>query len=336
VQGRSLRPLLDDPTRPGKPGAYTQVMRGGGPKAKKQPFMGRSVRTERWRYTEWDESRKGVELYDHDNDPHEFTNLAKDPKHAQTVADLRKLLHAEMPPEARGGGRTGDEGWIELTGPKWQEAWRGPAKGWEVVGGVAVDPDNPRRLVGTPGSGVIFNGPKGRARDLFTKQDFGDVEVRLEFLIPKGSNSGVKFEGLYEIQICDSWGAKKLRGSDCGGIYPRAELLPRYKYLDAGVPPRTNACKQPGEWQTLDAIFLAPRFDAEGKKIANARLVKAVLNGVVIHEDVELKTPTGHNWVRTPPPAGPLMLQGDHGPVAFRNVRVRPYRAPGSKKRSIE
>jgi uncharacterized sulfatase len=324
LPGQSLRPLLDDPTRLGKPGAYTQVTRGGGKKG--QPgFMGRSVRTERWRYTEWDEGRKGVELYDHDNDPHEFTNLAKDPKHAKTVAELRQLLHAGAKAEVRGARA----GWIDLSGPKWQDGWRGPTKGWEVVGEVSLNPDNPRQLVGKPGSGVIFNGAKGRARDLYTRDDFGDVEVQLEFLIPKGSNSGVKFEGLYEIQICDSSGVKKLKGSDCGGIYPRARLLPRYTYLDEGIPPRTNACRPPGEWQTLDAIFLAPRFDAEGKKLANARLVKAVLNGQVIHEDVELKTPTGHNWVRTPPPTGPLMLQGDHGPVAFRNVRVRPYLPAG-------
>jgi hypothetical protein len=229
-------------------------------------------------------------------------------------------------------GRAGKGEWAELTGPKALDPWRGPTKGWETAGDVGLNPDNPRRLVGKPGTGVLYNGQSGRARDLLTKQPLGDVELRLEFLIAKGSNSGVKFAGLYEIQILDSWGKKKLTGNDCGGVYPRAELLPRYRYLDDGIPPRTNACKRPGEWQTLEVIFQAPRFDAEGKKVANARFVKVVLNGQVIHENVELKWPTGHNWKAKEVARGPLLLQGDHGPVAFRNVRVRHYSAPARKQ----
>jgi hypothetical protein len=158
-----------------------------------------------------------------------------------------------------------------------------------------------------------------------SKQKFGDVEVHAEFMIPKGSNSGVKLEGLYEIQIFDSYGVEEPKATDCGGIYPRAEQKPTYHHIDKGVPPRTNASKPPGEWQSLDIVFQAPRFDADGKKIANARFVKVVLNGQVVHEDVEVKTPTGHAWHNQEIPTGPLLLQADHGPVAFRNVRARPY-----------
>jgi arylsulfatase A-like enzyme len=87
----SLKPLLDDPTLPGKKGAYTQVTRGG---PKKEGFLGYSVRTERWRYTEWDEGKKGIELYDHDADPKEHKNLARDPAHAKAIEELKALLHA--------------------------------------------------------------------------------------------------------------------------------------------------------------------------------------------------------------------------------------------------
>jgi hypothetical protein len=163
----------------------------------------------------------------------------------------------------------------------------------------------------------------GKTRNLLTKQDFGDLEAHFEFLIPKGSNSGVKFETLYEIQIDDSFGVAKPTASDCGGIYPRAEMLPRYHHIDVGVPPRTNAARAPGEWQTLDVIFRAPRFDSGGTKIANARFDKVVLNAQMIHENVELKTPTGHAWRRKEVARGPILLQGDHGPVAFRKIRVR-------------
>lgn len=86
VEGTSFRPLLDDPSRPGKRAAYTQVTRG--------KTMGRSVRSERWRYTEWGGGKDGVELYDHDNDPLEYHNLAADPRRAPTVAEMKALLRA--------------------------------------------------------------------------------------------------------------------------------------------------------------------------------------------------------------------------------------------------
>ena len=84
LEGRSLRPLLADPRAAWDKAAYTQVKRG--------PIMGRSVRTERWRYTEWDDGRAGAELYDHDADPGEHANLAGDPRHAETIARLKPLL----------------------------------------------------------------------------------------------------------------------------------------------------------------------------------------------------------------------------------------------------
>jgi iduronate 2-sulfatase len=83
-EGLSLKPLLDEPGRAWKKGAFTQVTRGD--------KMGRSVRNERWRYTEWDGGGAGAELYDHDADPKELKNLAGDPAHAKTVEDLKALL----------------------------------------------------------------------------------------------------------------------------------------------------------------------------------------------------------------------------------------------------
>ena len=220
-------------------------------------------------------------------------------------------------------------GWIELIG-KDRDVWKTAPQGWTFAESVAVDPQNPRKLVAKGEGNVLVNAPKGTARDLITRQGFGDVELHMEFLIPKGSNSGVKFHAHYEIQIYDSFGKKDVTGDDCGGIYPRAEFKPRYHHIDKGIAPKVNACKAPGEWQTLDVVFLAPRFDKDGKKTANAKIVKAVLNGRVIHADQELATPTGHNWKNKEVPSGPLLFQGDHGPVAFRNVRVRPL--DGGKK----
>ena len=85
LEGTSLKPLLDNPERSWKAGAFTQVMR--------KNFEGRSVRTERYRYTEWGDGKEGAELYDHDTDPREIHNLAKDPKYAAKVEEMKKLLH---------------------------------------------------------------------------------------------------------------------------------------------------------------------------------------------------------------------------------------------------
>jgi len=93
VEGLSLKKFLDDPTLPGKKAACTQVTRGGGKKM--APIMGRSIRTERFRYTEW--GKQGAELYDHDNDPLEHKNLADEADFAKVVQDLRKLLRENYP-----------------------------------------------------------------------------------------------------------------------------------------------------------------------------------------------------------------------------------------------
>jgi hypothetical protein len=215
--------------------------------------------------------------------------------------------------------------WTVLVGETAGDVWKTPLKGWIYADEVSLDEKNPRLLSCKPGKAILVNGLKGRERDLVTRQSFGDIELEMDFLIAQRSNSGVKFHSVYEIQIYDSYGKKELTGSDCGGIYPRAELLPMYRSIDKGIAPRTNACKPAGQWQKLHAIFVAPRFDAEGKKIRNARLVKVTLNDIVIHENQELQWPTGHNWRRKEVASAPLLLQGDHGPVAFRNVRVRPY-----------
>ena len=95
LQGASLRPLLDDPQLEWKRPAFTQVRRDG--------FPGHSVRTARWRYTEWDGGARGGELYDHDADPAERANLAADPRHTAVVAELKALLKANHPIPVQGG-----------------------------------------------------------------------------------------------------------------------------------------------------------------------------------------------------------------------------------------
>lgn len=93
LQGKSLRPVLEDPGVSIHDAAFTQARRG-----KDAEYWGRTVRTARWRCTEWDEGRNGIELYDHDADPHEYKNLAEDPQHATVLKELRTLLAEKLPP----------------------------------------------------------------------------------------------------------------------------------------------------------------------------------------------------------------------------------------------
>jgi len=217
--------------------------------------------------------------------------------------------------------------WSELIGESGLEKWRKPLNAWFVAGDASLDEADGKKLASKPGAGVIVNGKDGRTANLFTKDEFGDVEAHVEFTVAKGSNSGVYFMGRYEIQVLDSFGAKDVHYSDCGGIYQRWDPK-RGKGQEGyeGHAPKVNASKPAGEWQSFDVVFRAPRFGADGKKTANATFVKVVHNGQLIHENVEVTGTTRAGAWEDEKPKGPIMLQGDHGPVAFRNIRIRPLK----------
>jgi hypothetical protein len=199
-------------------------------------------------------------------------------------------------------------------------AWRDYAN-WQIVGDVMLNRDNPKLLATKSGKDILINGPVGQARDIVTKAQFGDVSIHVEFMISEGSNSGVYLQGQYEVQIYDSYQMQTPRypGIECGGIYERWDEKRDPKGYE-GYSPRVNAALAPGNWQSFDIVFLAPRFDNTGKKIANAKFEKILLNGTLIHENVELTGPTRGAMFHEDRPVGPLRLQGDHGPVAFRNI----------------
>jgi hypothetical protein len=215
--------------------------------------------------------------------------------------------------------------WTELFNGKDLEGWtaRGEHQ-WRTAGGVRMNPEDRGRLDIAAGDGIMVNGDTGRTIDLHTAMEHGSCELHIEFCVPEKSNSGVYLQGQYEIQVLDSWGTPDgdLKPSANGGIYYRWVTETRTQY--EGTAPRTNASRPPGEWQTFDILFHAPRFDASGAKIANARFERLTHNGVVIHENVECTGPTRGAWNAQDIPRGPLRLQGDHGPVAYRNIRLRP------------
>lgn len=204
--------------------------------------------------------------------------------------------------------------------------FRNPAKNWKITGGVSGSFDTafPKAEKGT---GVLFNDFDDKARfkaenNLFTQLEHGDIFLSLDFMMPKGSNSGIYLQGRYEVQLFDSWTVKVPHVTDCGSIYERwDDGRPEGKKGFEGHPARTNACLAPNLWQHLEIEFRAPRFDAAGKKISSAQFTKIVLNGVLIHENVIVRGPTRSAAFSDEKATGPLMIQGDHGPVVFRNIQ---------------
>ena len=244
---------------------------------------------------------------------------------------------AELPP-MNDGSDHGDppfltqSGWKPLLNGKNLDGWQlvDPTKKgkWLVTSGVIWGGTaNPTQLTGlpTPGDRIVNTDvdPQGNASNIYTTEKFGDSEVYVEFMVAAHSNSGFFLHGLYETQIWDSWGfVPQLLTDQCGAMY-------HYNGgpingQDGGIGPKARADRPPGQWQSFHYWFRAPRFDASGKKIANATFIRVLHNGQVIHENVERLGRTVASLDIPEAPTNPIMLQGDHGAVAFRNIYIRP------------
>lgn len=173
--------------------------------------------------------------------------------------------------------------------------------------------------------GVAYSG-KGQ---IVSKEEFGDCQLHIEWASPsevKGSgqgrgNSGVFLMGRYEVQVLDSYDNETYHDGQAGAIYKQS-------------PPAVNAMRKPGEWNSYDIFWTAPRF-AEDGSLKSPAYITVVHNGVLIHNHLELKGDTPYH---RPPqytkhgPKGPIALQ-DHGnPVAFRNIWVREYKPAAGKQ----
>ena len=177
------------------------------------------------------------------------------------------------------------------------------------------------------GEDVIGNvsdaGKSLRAPFLITKNKFRDVHMEMEFMIPKGSNSGVYFMGRYEIQILDSFGKAKAGAGDLGGLYQRWDKARNPKGFE-GVAPKLNAAKPAGEWQKMEVVFRAPRFSKDGTKTHHAKFLKVLVNDKLVHENQVAKGPTrAGKFNGETGDAAPIMIQGDHGPIAIRKMSLK-------------
>jgi hypothetical protein len=159
-----------------------------------------------------------------------------------------------------------------------------------------------------------------RTGDIRTKQGFGDMQLHIEWTAPtviKGEgqgrgNSGIFLMSNYEVQVLDSYESRTYSNGQAGSIYKQH-------------PPLVNAMKAPGEWNTYDIFFTAPRFNADGMLVAPAR-VTVIHNGIVVQHNTEIKGPTEYIGIpqyKAHATELPIVLQ-DHGDlVSFRNIWVR-------------
>lgn len=195
----------------------------------------------------------------------------------------------------------------------WQtktEAAKGTNK-W-TVGQPRLAADTTQLDVTSPeGAMVNLAARHGDSWDIYSKQKFGSCHLELEVFLPKGSNSGIYMMGEYELQMFDSFGKTSLGTGDMGAVY-------------GASPPPTNACKAAGEWQHVAIDWQAPVFNDKGVKTANAKFVKVVLNGSTLHQNLEMKGPTPGGVTGKEAAEGPLMFQGNHGAVAYRNIQITP------------
>ncbi len=161
-----------------------------------------------------------------------------------------------------------------------------------------------------------------------TKDEFGDFQLHLEFATPQQvsgdsqgrGNNGVSIFGRYEIQVLDSYNNPTYPDGQAGAIYGQ-------------TPPLVNSSRGPGEWQTYDIVFEAPRWDAEGKLTKKA-YITLLHNGVVVHNRREVIGNTGHKNVGTynqKKEKGGIELSEHGNPVRFRNIWIRPLDLPAGE-----
>lgn len=221
----------------------------------------------------------------------------------------------------------------QITDPKATEAWdpeprtvrpgdaaTAPSDAYILFDG--TNADQWEHLNGKPVGWEVKNGTMTVAKstgDIQTKKHFGDCQLHLEWRSPSvvesegqgRGNSGVFLQGRYEVQILDSYQNRTYSNGQAGAIYKQHI-------------PLVNPLRPVGEWNTYDIIYQAPRFNADGIKVASA-YITVLINGVLVQNHVEIKGTTEYIGLPKNPAhgKGPIQLQ-DHGnPVSFRNIWIR-------------
>jgi hypothetical protein len=186
---------------------------------------------------------------------------------------------------------------------------------WRLAGDVFADRKKEKHLESKAGTGILVYQPQQKNIPIQTKLQHGDLDLELDFLLAKRTAITIALQGRYLINLKDSWLHNNLTASDCGGISAGTKEF----------APVLNASKAPGLWQHLRISFKAPRFDATGKKTADAQLTEVSLNGKLVQKNVTLTSPSEHAPFSKESITGPLVILGGNGPAAFKNIQYKTY-----------
>lgn len=226
----------------------------------------------------------------------QLASQTKDPKDSEVWEPIPRIVTPGI------AGAPPSDAFVLFDGKnlnEWVSAGKGTEAAWEVKDGAMT---------------VV----KG-AGNIATKRSFGDCQLHIEFRTPAvvesegqgRGNSGIFLQSRYEVQVLDNYNNRTYSNGQAGSIYKQHI-------------PLVNACKAPGEWQTYDIIYTAPRFNADGIRVTPGR-VTVIQNGVLVQNNVEIKGTTEYiGWPKNfAHDKAPLELQ-DHGnPVSYRNIWIR-------------
>ena len=219
-----------------------------------------------------------------------------------------------------------EEGWIPLINGKDMGGWKyrdeNKAGSWTAAKGIYWDratDSNVLIAISNTGDRIVNLPLEGGASDIISMQTIGDMELYVEYMVPDSSDAGVYIHGLYELQIKNSFGL------DFRSPVEKTSTIIGYADRSDPIAPTVRAERPQGHWNAFHIWYQAPKFDASGKKIENAKFLRILLNGQLIHENQERKA-AAHASLEIPEAAinPAVMLQGSYGPVAFRNIYVKP------------
>jgi glucose/arabinose dehydrogenase len=257
----------------------------------------------------------------HDEFAYTVNQLPEGPLSTKNVANR------VPPPPPR---ESSSEGVVLLQRGAPEALWQG--SGWSDAK-VRLDPKDPTRLAVEEPEPVGDDAPppdRGRtysnlgsanAGDLTSRLEFGDVDLSLSFLLPRGAHAKLWLMGRYGIALGDEGGA--LTAAHCGGLEPGASgVFP-------GKAPDFDAYRGAGEWHELSARFQAARFDEQGRKTANARLYRLLMDDVLLQDEIELPEPSAGAPLPGEAARGPIVIRSVTGEIAFRDLQAR-ERTPAS------
>lgn len=202
---------------------------------------------------------------------------------------------------AMAGERISDEGvWLSLSDSSDHDRWWGD--GWNRVDGASVAWQDGGFVEAPGASGLISSGSP--RTDLRTRGEFGDFEFKFRFMLGDGADSGLYFMDRYELQL-------NTAAAECGGIWNT-------------MPPQEPVFEGPGVWHELEGRFLAPRFDADGNKIADARFEDVWMNGTLLYDQTNVTGPTGGAISSEEVARGVLRFQANTGVIAVTDMRIKP------------